>query len=82
MTLSSRVANKCYLGQKLDKTENKNNGKPVLQVRKMSFLFKVHRTSRVRKYSTKTRYAIVVTSGRASGEKRAGGGTEWGCDQV
>lgn len=43
----------------------------------MSFLFKVHR-----KYSTKTRYAIVVTSGRASGEKRAGGGREWGCDQV
>ena len=27
-------------------------------------------------------YVIVVTSGRASGEKRAGGGTEWGCDQV
>lgn len=43
----------------------------------MSFLFKVHRTSRVRKYSTKTRYGIVVTSGRASGKKRAGGGREW-----
>ena len=50
-------------------------------MRKISFLFKVHsydpRTSRVRKYSTKTRYGIVVTSGRASGEKSVRGGREW-----
>lgn len=48
----------------------------------MSFLFKVHRTSRVRKYSTKTRYGIVVTFGRASGEKSVKRRERMGYDQV